>query len=110
MENAGILGGLVATQHSPDKGMEYALIPLPTLCQDVPEFLEGPSSVLEVTDQILDDYEDVAHKTTAQTGFHTHRGLDGQASSIRPGALTPDTPPPSRPREHGWTPRVGIGR
>ena len=42
----------------------------------------------------------------AQTGFYTHRGLDEQASSIRPGALTPDPPPRSRPREHGWTPGV----
>jgi hypothetical protein len=37
--------------------------------------------------------EDLTHKTTAQSGFYTHRGLDEQASSIRPGVLTPDTLP-----------------
>jgi hypothetical protein len=38
-----------------------------------------------------------------RNGFYTHRGLDGQASSIRPGVITPDPPPRSRPQEHGWT-------
>src|SRR5215208_8375001 len=42
--------------------------------------------------------------------YNTHRGLGVQTSSIRPGACTPDPPPRSRPREHGWTPGVGIGR
>ncbi len=51
-------------------------------------------SVFVAEGQTLDDPEDLTHKTTAQSGFYTHRGLDGQASSIRPGALTPDTPPP----------------
>jgi hypothetical protein len=51
----------------------------------------------------LDYPRDLTGKTTAQTGFYTHRGLDEQASSIRPGALTLDTPPRSRPQEHGWT-------
>jgi hypothetical protein len=58
----------------------------------------------------LDDPRDLTEETAAQIDFYTHRGLDNQGSSIRPGALTPDTPPRSLPQEHGWTPRVGIGR
>ena len=44
----------------------------------------------------VDGPEDLACKTTAQTGFYTRRGLDGRPSSIRPGALTPDAPLPGR--------------
>ena len=47
----------------------------------------------------VDDPEDLTSETTAQTGFYTHRGLDEQASSIRPGVLTPD-PLPSRVLEN----------
>jgi hypothetical protein len=56
--------------------MEDALIALPTPCLDVTELLEGPSNVLQATDQILDNNEGLTHKATAQTGFYTHRGLD----------------------------------
>jgi hypothetical protein len=45
---------------------------------------------------MLDDPKDLTEERTVQTGFYTHRGLDDQASSIRPGALTPDTPSPDR--------------
>jgi hypothetical protein len=51
-------------------------------------------------ERTLYDPEGLAHKTTAQTGFYTHRGLDEQASFIRPGALTPDTPSPGRVLEN----------
>ena len=37
--------------------------------------------------QTLNDPRDLTEETTAQTGFYTHRGLDGQASSIRPGGV-----------------------
>ena len=75
--------------------MEDALITLPTLRLDVTERLEGPSNVLQVTHQILDNNEGATHKATAQSGFYTHQGLDGRTFSDRPGALTPDYPPPS---------------
>jgi hypothetical protein len=32
-----------------------------------------------------------------RNSLYTHRGLDGRTSSDRPGALTPDTSPPSPP-------------
>jgi|SRR5215213_4771033 len=75
-----------------------------------PQLFKAGLNVVEAYDRALDDPRDLTEQTTAQTSFNTHQGLDGQASSIRPGALTPDTPPRSRHREHGWTPGVGIGR
>jgi hypothetical protein len=69
--------------------------------QLTPELLKGALNALVAEGQTLDDPRDLTEQTTAQTGFYTHRGLDEQASYIRPGALTPDTPPRSRPQEHG---------
>jgi hypothetical protein len=60
-------------------------------------------NVFVADEQTLDDPRNITKETTAQRGFYTHRALDGQASSIRPGALTPDPPPRSPPQEHGWT-------
>ena len=53
-------------------------------------------NALVADERTVDGPEDLTGKTTAQTGFYTHRGLDEQASSIRPGAITPDTPSPGR--------------
>jgi hypothetical protein len=75
-----------------------------------PQLLKAALNVFVAEGQTLDDPRDLTEETTAQSGFYTHPGLDEQASSIRPGVLTPDTPPRSRPQEHGWTPGVGIGR
>ena len=61
-----------------------------------PQLLKAALNVFVAEGQTLDDPRDLTDKTTAQTGFYTHRGLDGQASSIRPGVLTPDTPSPGR--------------
>jgi hypothetical protein len=75
------------------------------LCRSRTRRSIAPQSRLECSfsrRRTLDAPEDLTHRTTAQTGFYTHRGLDEQASSIRPGALTPATPPRSCPREHGW--------
>ena len=44
--------------------------------------------------------QDLTEEPTAQTGFYTQRGLGEQASSIRPGVLTPDTPSPGRVLEN----------
>jgi hypothetical protein len=63
----------------------------------VPQLLKAALKVVVAHERTVDGPEDLTHKTTAQTGFYTHRGLDEQASSIRPGVLTPDTPPRSRP-------------
>ena len=69
------------------------LIPLPSpLCN--PKLLKAALNVFEAEGQTLEDPRDLTEETTAQTGFYTHRGLDEQASSIRPGALTPDPLPP----------------
>jgi hypothetical protein len=71
------------------------------LCRSLPEVPQLPKAALNVfaaEGQILDDPRDLTQQTTAQTGFYTHRGLDDQASSIRAGALTPDTPPRHVPR------------
>ena len=65
-----------------------------------PQLLKAALNGLVAERQTLDDPRDLTEQTTAQSGFYTHRGLDGQTSSIRPGALTPDTPPRSRPHEH----------
>jgi hypothetical protein len=62
-----------------------------------PRLLKAALNVFAAEELTLDGPEDLTDKTTAQTCFYTHRGLDEQASSIRPGALTPDTPPASRP-------------
>ena len=61
-----------------------------------PQLLKAALNVFVVEGQTLDDPSDLTEKTTAQTGFDTHRGLDEQASSIRPGAITLDTPSPGR--------------
>ena len=74
-----------------------------------PQLLKGALNAVVAEERVIDGPEDLTHKTTAQIGFYAHRGLDGQASSIRPGALTPDTPPRHVPRE--WMdPGVGMGR
>src|SRR5215218_9950999 len=36
--------------------------------------------------QTLDDPRELTEETTAQIGLYTHRALDGQGSSLRPGA------------------------
>jgi hypothetical protein len=66
------------------------------LCRSHPRFpqlLKTPLNVFGVEGQTLDDPRGLTEESTAQTGFYTHRGLDEQASSIRPGVFTPDTPP-----------------
>jgi hypothetical protein len=60
------------------------------LCRSRPcnsKLLKAASNVFVAEGQTLDDPRDLTHKTTAQTGFYTHRGLDGQASSTRPGGV-----------------------
>ena len=74
------------------------LIPLPIpVCN--PKLLKAALNVFVAEEQTLDDPRDLTEETTAQTGFYTHRGLDEQASSIRPGVLTPD-PLPGRVLEN----------
>jgi hypothetical protein len=68
----------------------------PFLCRShprYPQLLKAALNVFVAEGQALDGPEDPTDKTTAQTGFYTHRGLDEQASSIRPGVLTPDPLP-----------------
>jgi hypothetical protein len=72
------------------------LIPLPTLSHDASELFKAALQVVVAEGQTLGGPEDLAHGTTARTGLYTHRGLDEQASSIRAGVLTPDTPSPDR--------------
>ena len=62
-----------------------------------PQLLKAALNVFLVEGQTLDYPRDLTQETTAHTGFNSHPGLDEQAASNRPGALTPDTPPPSRP-------------
>jgi hypothetical protein len=57
-----------------------------------PFLLKAALNVFVAEVQSLDDPRDLTEETTAQTGFYTHRGLDGRTSSDRPGALTPDYP------------------
>jgi hypothetical protein len=97
------LKGDMAPRHTPDYAAEESPAPLPTPNYDPFELLKAALNVFAAEVQTLDGPRDLTEETTAQTGFYTHRGLDEQASSIRPGALTPDTPPRSRPQEHGWT-------
>jgi hypothetical protein len=80
---------------------EGHLIPLPTLIHDAVGLLKAALNVFVAEGQTLDDPRDLTEQTTAQIGLYAHRSLDDQASSIRPGVLTPDPPPRSRPREHG---------
>jgi hypothetical protein len=49
-----------------------------------PQLLKAVINVVEAYEQALDDPRDLTEETTAQIGFCTHRGLDEQASSIRP--------------------------
>jgi hypothetical protein len=65
-----------------------------------PRLLKAALNAFVAEERALDDPRDLTEETTAQTGFYTHRDLDGQGSSIRPGALTPDTPSPSRVLEN----------
>jgi hypothetical protein len=60
------------------------------LCRSRPRFpqlLKATLNVFVAEGQTLDDPRDLTEQTTAQIGFYTHRGLDEQASSIRPGGL-----------------------
>jgi hypothetical protein len=69
--------------------------------------LKAASNDFVAERRTLDDPGNLTEVTTAQTGFYTHRGLDGAASTIKLGALTPDTPPPvassrTRTASRGW--------
>jgi hypothetical protein len=103
IEQSKDLWGSVRPRHTPDHAAEQSLIPLPIPSHDALRLLKSAVHTFVAEGQTLDDPSDLTDKTTAQTDFYTHRALDEQASSIRPGALTPDTPPRSRPQEHGWT-------
>jgi hypothetical protein len=85
IEESKDLWGSVWPRRTPGIIVEDLLIPLPTPTADAPELLKAASNVSVAAEQALDDPEDLTHKTTAQTPFYTHRGLDEQASSIRPG-------------------------
>ena len=76
------------------------LIPLLILSPDVPEPFTAALNVFVAEEQALDGPEDLTGKTSAQSGFYTHRGLDGRTSTIRPGVLTPDIPSPGRVLEN----------
>jgi hypothetical protein len=54
---------------------------------DVPRLLKAALNAFVAEERALDDPRDLTEETTAQTGFYTHRDLDGQGSSIRPGGL-----------------------
>jgi hypothetical protein len=49
-----------------------------------PRLLKAALNVFLAEMRTPDDPEGLTEQTTAQTGFSTHRGLDEQASSIRP--------------------------
>jgi hypothetical protein len=76
--------------------LKNPLIPLPIPKPRVPQSFKAALKVVVAAERTLDGPEDLTTETAAQTGFYTHQGLDGQGSSIRPGALTPDTPSPSQ--------------
>jgi hypothetical protein len=97
-------------RHTPEYAAEELAIPLPTLSHDALRLLKAALNVVVAEGQTLDDPRDLTQETTARTGFYTHRGLDGEASSIRPGVLTPDTPPPVASSRTWMDPRIGIGR
>src|ERR671911_1286338 len=103
------LQALARVRHTPEHAAEELPVPMP-----IPHQIStAPQSCFtHLCSQRTSSWlpRDLTHKTTAQTGFYTHRGLDGQASSIRAGVLTPDTPPRSRSQEHGWTRGGGMGR
>jgi hypothetical protein len=81
-------------RRTPDQVAEESQIPLPTLSHDVPGLPKGALNAFQADKRLVESPEDLTDKTTAQTGFYTHRGLEEQASAIRPEVLTPDTPPP----------------
>jgi hypothetical protein len=57
-----------------------------------PKLLKGALNAFVVDELRVDGPGDLTEETTAQTGFYTHQGLDHQASSIRPGFVTPAHP------------------
>jgi hypothetical protein len=97
-------------RHTPDHVAEESQIPLPTLSHDVPGLPKGALNAFQTDERTVDGPEDLTEETMVQISLYTHRGQDGRTSSDRSGALTPDTPPRSRLREHGWTRGVGMGR
>jgi hypothetical protein len=59
----------------------------------VVELFKAALKIVVAAERTLDGLGDLALRTTVYyIGLYTHRGLDEQASSIRPGVLTPDTP------------------
>jgi hypothetical protein len=81
-------------RHTPDLIFLEPTIPLPIPPQMFHSLLKGALNALVAEERALDCPEGLTHKTTAQSGFYTHRDLDGRTSSDRPGALTSDPPPP----------------
>jgi hypothetical protein len=58
------------------------------LIHDAVELFKTSLNVFVAEGQTLDDPRDLTEETRAQSGFYTHRGLDEQASSIRPGVIS----------------------
>jgi hypothetical protein len=76
----------------PSRGLDTPLtMPLKKprfLCRSgtrYPQLLKGALNVFVADEWALDYPRDLTEETTSRTGFYTHRGLDDQASSIRPG-------------------------
>jgi hypothetical protein len=84
---------LTGPRQAPEQVAEESQIPLPPLSHDVPGLPKGALNAFQADNRLVESPEDLTDKTTAQTSSYTHRGLDEQASSIRPGVLTPDTLP-----------------
>jgi hypothetical protein len=70
------------------------LIPLSILSHALQSSLKASLSVVAAHSQPLDDPEGLTHKTTAQIGLYTHRGLADLTLSTRRGTLTSATPLP----------------
>ena len=71
---------------SPHPCFESLRIPS-VLCRShtrYPQLLKAALNVFIAEERALDGPEDLAHGATAQTGFYTHRGLDGRIFGKQP--------------------------
>jgi hypothetical protein len=75
----------MGSSHAPDTDVEDPVIPLPTPNEDALRLLKAALTVVVGDEQLLDDQEDLAHKTMAQIRLYSHLGQDSLTSGDRPG-------------------------
>jgi hypothetical protein len=80
---------------APLPGLEDPKFPLSTPSHYALELFKTTFNTFVADEPTVDDPEDLAGKSTAQSSLYAHRGQDNRTLATSRGRLTPDTPPPN---------------